>query len=238
MLTNQQFVDHERQYLAAELKRTTDSNYKMAYLHDRVAREKGSLQEKIEELTDCIAEKNFEIEQQRVEIRDLQNMLCSKLNDNNELQKHFLKTQLLLQENTEKSQMVIHYQHQIITLKDERDLLNKDITVLKVKNNNLLQKMNDLRTDYDWQRSCSLRLSEQVDQNNDEIKELRKTRGISKKIFDLQFDLARVTEERDDALQKMKEFRDVTTGLKVKYDMLQQEKHEEIEKMGQLTLLS
>lgn len=77
-------------------------------------------------------------------------------------------------------------------------------------------------------------MSDQVDKNKNELEELRKEKETNKIIFELQFELARVTEEKDNAIGKMKDFRDVTSALKVKYDRLKQEKYEEAEKRGEV----
>ena len=54
----------------------------------------------------------------------------------------------------------------------------------------------------------------------------------------MQFELAQVNEERDDALHKMKEYREVTSALKVKYDKLKQEKNEEAERRGEVSCIN
>lgn len=234
VLTDQQFVDHERQYLASELEKSICSNQKMSHLQSILFKEKSLLQEENENLKHIIAEKDVALEDIEREYRTLQDNSRTKIENNDSLQLHLLKTQQLCKDNAEKSQMIIQYQHQIIMLKDDQDLLHKEITSLKLKNSSLLKKMNDLKTDYDWQRSCSQRLSEQVDQSKDELKQLRKEKEVRKKIFDLQFELAQVNEEKDDALHKMKEYREVTSALKVKYDKLKQEKNEEAERRGEV----
>ena len=162
--------------------------------------------------------------------------IVSSKNDKEEnLNLCFMKSQKLLTENAEKSQLIIQYQARIMAMRDEQDLTEKDMAVLKMKNSSLMQKLKDLKTDYDWQRSCSMRLSEQVDQSKDQLKQERLS---SKKLFALQLELARVTEEKDAALDRVKEFREVMTALNVKYDILHKEKYKEAEKRGQVGLLT
>lgn len=234
VLADQQYVDHERQYLAKELEQSVGSNHRMSLLHSMLLDEKNSLQEENEKLQRIIEDKNQEIEETQLELQNLQSMLYEKIENNEDLKQQFFIAQHLCKDNAEKSQLVIHYQHQIITLKDEKDLLDKEITTLKLRNRNLLDKMNCLKTDYDWQRTRSETLSDQVDKNKNELEELRKEKETNKIIFELQFELARVTEEKDNAVGKMKDFRDVTSALKVKYDRLKQEKYEEAEKRGEV----
>ena len=210
----------------------------MSHLQSILLKEKSLLQEENNNLKHTIAEKDVALKDIEREYRTLQDLSRTKIEHNDNFQLHLLKTQQLCKDNAEKSQMIIQYQHQIIMLKDDQGLLHKEITTLKLKNSNLLKKMNDLKTDYDWQRSCSQRLSEQVDQSKDELKQLRKEKEARKKIFDLQFELAQVNEERDDALHKMKEYREVTSALKVKYDKLKQEKNEEAERRGEVSCIN
>lgn len=234
MLTDQQFVDHERRYLATELEKCVGTNYKMSHMQSKLTKEKCFLQEENEKLKQIISEKNLHIEELETDLKNQKNILSFKSDKNNNLDEYLLKAQQLLKENAEKSQLIIQYQAKIMAMRDEQDLLNKELTELKLRNSNLLQKMNYLKNDYNFQRSCSERLSEQVDQSKDELKQVRSS---NKKLVGLQFELARVTEEKDEALHRVKEFRDVMTALNIKYDILRKEKSKEAEKCGQVCFL-
>ena len=158
---------------------------------------------------------------------DQKSLLFDKPNKEESLTRYLLKAQ----ENAEKSQLIINYFARTMAMKDEQEMLHKEIKALKVKNSNLLQKLDILSSDYKWQRSRSELLSRQVQQRKTELKDVQLSK---KKLFALEFELARVTEEKDAALQRVKEFRDVMTALNIKCDILHKKKFEETERHGQV----
>lgn len=225
--TNQQLLDHERKYLASELEKLASTNYRMSQMQSKLTKEKCLLQEENRKLSQVIAEKNFEIEELEKNLINQKTLLSVKPNKEESLTRYFLKAQ----ENAEQSQLIINYLAKIMAMKDEQEILHKENNALKMKNNSLLQKIDDLSSDYKWQRSRSELLSRQVQQRKTELKDVQLSK---KKLFALEFELARVTEEKDAALQRVKEFRDVMTALNIKCDILHKEKFEETERHGQV----
>lgn len=71
VLADQQYVDHERQYLAKELEQSVGSNHRMSLLHSMLLDEKNSLQEENEKLQRIIEDKNQEIEETQLELQNL-----------------------------------------------------------------------------------------------------------------------------------------------------------------------
>ena len=63
VLTNQQFVDHDRKYLASELEKSVSSNHRMSHMQSLLTKEKCLLQEENRDLRQVISEKNLEIEE-------------------------------------------------------------------------------------------------------------------------------------------------------------------------------
>lgn len=220
-------MDHDRKYLASELEKSVSSNHRMSHMQSLLTKEKCLLQEENRNLKQVISEKNVEIEELEKNLMDQKSLLFDKPNKEESLTRYLLKAQ----ENAEKSQLIINYFARTMAMKDEQEMLHKEIKALKVKNSNLLQKLDILSSDYKWQRSRSELLSRQVQQRKTELKDVQLSK---KKLFALEFELARVTEEKDAALQRVKEFRDVMTALNIKCDILHKEKFEETEKHGQV----
>ena len=225
--TNQQLLDHERKYLASELEKLASTNYRMSQMQSKLTKEKCLLQEENRKLSQVIAEKNFEIEELEKNLINQKTLLSVKPNKEESLTRYFLKAQ----ENAEQSQLIINYLAKIMAMKDEQEILHKENNAKKKKNNSLLQKIDDLSSDYKWQRSRSELLSKQVEQSKNELKDVQLSK---KKLCDLESELTRVTQERDAALQRLKEFRDVMTALNIKCHILRNEKFVEAEKRGEV----
>ena len=198
-------------------------------MQSKLTKEKCLLQEENRKLSQIILEKNFEIEELEKNLTNQKCLLSVKPNKEETFTRYFLKAQ----ENAEQSQLIINYLAKIMTMKDEQEILHKENKALKIKNDSLLQKINDLSSDYKWQRSRSELLSRQVEQSKNELKDVHLSK---KKLCALESELTRVAEERDAALQRVKEFRDVMTALNIKCHILRNEKFVEAEKRIEVRL--
>ena len=198
-------------------------------MQSKLTKEKCLLQEENRKLSQIILEKNFEIEELEKNLTNQKCLLSVKPNKEETFTRYFLKAQ----ENAEQSQLIINYLAKIMAMKDEQEILHKENKALKIKNDSLLQKINDLSSDYKWQRSRSELLSRQVEQSKNELKDVHLSK---KKLCALESELTRVAEERDAALQRVKEFRDVMTALNIKCHILRNEKFVEAEKRIEVRL--
>ena len=198
-------------------------------MQSKLTKEKCLLQEENRKLSQIILEKNFEIEELEKNLTNQKSLLSVKPNKEETFTRYFLKAQ----ENAEQSQLIINYLAKIMAMKDEQEILHKENKALKIKNDSLLQKINDLSSDYKWQRSRSELLSRQVEQSKNELKDVHLSK---KKLCALESELTRVAEERDAALQRVKEFRDVMTALNIKCHILRNEKFVEAEKRIEVRL--
>ena len=222
-------MDHDRKYLASELEKSVSSNHRMSHMQSLLTKEKCLLQEENRDLRQVISEKNLEIDELENYLMYQKSLLSNKPNKEESLSRYLHRAQ----ENAEKSQLIINYLAKIMAMKDEQEILHKENKALKVKNSNLLQKLGVLSSDYKWQRSRSELLSRQVQLRKTELKDVKLSK---KKLFALEFELARVTEEKDAALQRVKEFRDVMTALNIKCDILHKENFKETERHGQVCI--
>ena len=92
-----------------------------------LTKEKCLLQEENRNLKQVISEKNVEIEELEKNLMDQKSLLFDKPNKEESLTRYLLKAQ----ENAEKSQLIINYFARTMAMKDEQEMLHKEIKALK-----------------------------------------------------------------------------------------------------------
>lgn len=227
------WADHDREFLAKELSNLSDQYRTLAYMQSKTMKEKQIIEKKLIEATGelssskkYIEELNFELAVKRAsdEIEESQEHM--------EMNKLLLHCQALAQDNSEKSNIIIALQARLLTLNEEYEKKTTFQEDMQMKHKNLMQQVKDLTVNYDFQRHESLRLKEKVEQKTDV---LEKHVSNQREIHSLKFQLAKVTEERDEALVKLEEFKSVVTALSAKLSLLQEERDNETGKRDELS---
>lgn len=232
VLTDKQLLDYDREYLVKELAKMCEANTTMAYMQKKLMTEKHLVEKKYGELMNERVNQDAVIKDMQAELDRKLESSVRKTDDWKELQKYVNHCQELTRDSVEKSNIIINLQSRLLAVTEDIENNTKRNEELRRKNESLMQQVRDLTINYDWQRTQSKRLYAQVDQNNDA---LRKANSTQNETYQLKFQLAHVTEERDEALHRMNEFKNVMQALNVKLDMLQQEKSSEELTRGQVS---
>lgn len=226
-------MDFDREFLVQELQKQAETNRKMTYAHEKLIRDKIAMEKKLEEIS---RERDHLLD-------DLQIALQRRSHDNDDalastddcydenVRNYTQQIQELIQASFEKSSIIIHLQSKLLEAKEMFDACKRNNEELRSKNENLMQQVRDLTINYDFQRTQSKRLTEQVNQNKCELNRVATTK---REIHALKFELARVKEEKDAICHELEEFKEVAVAMNVKCDMLQKEKTCEEEKRGEV----
>ena len=233
MLADKQLLDYDREYLVKELTKLAEHNRSLSYMYSRILKEKNVLEKHLDETKSEIQGKNELVEELHGEIENIRELAMKKDGSSEDMQICFAHCQELIRDNSEKSNIIIALQSKLLSINEGIEMEKKRNEEVLFKNENLMQQVRALTIDCDWQRTQSKRLSEQVDQKSGD--NLRKTAEVKRETYRLKFELSRVTEEKDAAVHKLEEFKNVMSALNARHDILQQEKCNEEEKRDQVS---
>lgn len=228
-MTEKAVMDFDREYLVQELKKCSESNHKMTYVHEKLIREKIMMEKKLE---DVARERDELFEDLQVALEGRNGELKEDETVDNEARNCIKQIQDLLQVNFEKSSIIICLQSKLLESNQIFDACKKNNEELRLRNENLMQQVRDLTINYDFQRTQSKRLTEQVKQSKCELNRAVTAKG---EIHSLKFELARVKEEKEEISHELQEFKEVVAAMNVKFDILKKEKTNEEERRGEVT---
>ena len=140
--------------------------------------------------------------------------------------------QELVEENSEKSNIIIALQARLLAINEDSEKRHKMSETIQIKNKYLMQQVKDLTINYDFQRTESQRLMNKVDKNTNDAKQSALSQ---RQIHSLQYLNHNLTQERDDGRNKIEEYKKVVIALNARLSFLQEQKDCESERRSEIS---
>ena len=134
--------------------------------------------------------------------------------------------QELMAENADKSNRIISLQESLLHAVGSAEKERISNIELQQRHENIRTQMRDLTINYDWERRNSRKMTEKMRKQTDQIKQ---GEDLRREIFELNLRLTEMQDERDEAREELREFRNVTEALNAKFDSVCEEKEQAIE---------
>eukprot|EP00794_Sanderia_malayensis_P009407 gene9407-10395_t len=220
--TKNELLDFDREYLAGQLEKTATDLHELTYRHNKMLHEKASLEKKIIETEDSL-------ENEQMKTKDLEEEIMHLSTETLEgSQKSAMDmiparqyVQELIAENADKSNSIISLQQELLNASAKAQYDKTTIDELQRRYAGLCQQIRDLTINYDLARRNSKKMGEKISRQNDQI---RQGDELRREIFELKLKLSEMQEQRDDAKEELREFRNVTEALNEKVDTVRKEK--------------
>ena len=202
-------------------------------MHGKLQKEKQLLEKQLIEVTGDLKSSIKNQEELKFEL-SLKNTSEKEIsqNEQREMNDLLVHCQALVQDNTDKSNIIIALQARLLAINEDRDEMNKSVDELQMKNKNLMQQVKDLTINYDFQRTRSIRLQEKYEKSNNE---LGKITALNRELHQAKFQLSKVNEENEGLHKKLEEYRSVVPALNAKLYLLQEQNEVESEKRSEIS---
>lgn len=225
------WADFDREYLSKELVKCSEQNSSLTHTHARLQKEKQLLEKQLLKVTSELnsslkTQDELKFELSIKEINEAENYEQQTLNN---LMNH---CQALVQENADKSNIIIALQARLLAVNEDSEQMSKRNEELQQKNTNLMKQVKDLTINYDFQRTQSIKLQEKFNKSSNE---LTKSKEITRNLHTYKFNLLKMTEEKDELLRKLDEYRNVVTALNAKLSLITEQKEVETEKCSEIS---
>ena len=222
-----EMVDFDRQYLATQLEKTTTDLQALSHFHNKVVSEKNVLERKVLEATGDLENQQMQVQDLREQLR---NVRAQSLPGNGQSAESAHRVQRYIQElmaeNADKSNRIITLQQSLLDAVEKSEKDRVLYLELQQRHEEGLQQLRDLTINYDFERRNSRKMSEKMRRQVDQI---RQGEDLRREIFELKLKLSEMQEQRDEARDELREFRNVTEALNAKFDSVHREKEQALE---------
>lgn len=202
-------------------------------MHQKTQKENELLRRQVQQSNTDLTEAVKKQEELKFEL-SLKNTSELETNQNDHREKSDLLThcQALVQDSSDKSNIIIALQARLLAINEDRNEVNRKIEELQMRNKDLTQQVKDLTINYDFQRTKSIRLQEKYEKSHSE---LSKSAAVTRELHVAKFNLNKVSEERDALHKKLDEYRNVVPALNAKLCLLQEQNEVESEKRTEIS---
>jgi len=201
-------------------------------MHQKMQKQKKLTERKLKQVTselDTSLKKQEELKFE-LSVKDVNEI--ESQHDQKQLNALLTHCQALVQENSDKSNIIIALQARLLAVNEDRDEINRNVDELQMKNKNLMQQVKDLTINYDFQRTRSITLLQKYNQSNDE---LSKSSSLNRELHLAKFNLTKTKEDNETLNKKLDEYRNVVTALNAKFCLLQEQQEVEYEKRSEIS---
>lgn len=190
-------------------------------MHQKTQRENELLRRQVQQSNTDLSEAVKKQEELKFEL-SLKNTSELETNQNDHREKSDLLThcQALVQESSDKGNIIIMLQARMLALNEDRNEVNRKVEELQMRNKDLTQQVKDLTINYDFQRTKSIRLQEKYEKSHSE---LSKSAAVTRELHVAKFNLNKVNEEKDALHKKLDEYRNVVSALNAKLCLLREQ---------------
>lgn len=204
----------------------------LAYRQGKLQKEKQLLEKKLLEATSELNAAKKCQEELKFELSFKEEVIDRESQDQESFGELIQHCQSLTHENAEKSNVIIALQARLLAVNEDRDKMNRNFEEIQSKNKNLMQQVKDLTINYDFQRTKSMRLQEKYEKSNDEL-----SRNVEKQreLHTVKFKCAKLSEEKEELLKKLDEYRSVVTALNAKLSLVNEQKAAESERRSEIS---
>ena len=226
-LAGKDLIDFDRQYLATQLEKTAGDLKMLSHVHSKIVHEKNALERKVLETSSNLEDQQQEVQELREQLKNSRGQ--SLPNHGNAAGNSFTVQryiQELMAENADKSNRIISLQQSLLDAVENSEKDRASFVDLQRRHEEILQQLRDVTINYDWERRNSIRMSEKMRKQSNQIKI---GEDLRREIFDLKLKLSEMQDQRDEARDELREFRNVTEALSAKFDSVRQEKEKAIE---------
>jgi len=226
-LAEKEWIDFDRQYLSKQLENTTSDFQMLTSVHNRMVHEKNALEKKFMEATTDIESKQQQLKDLKEQLEITKAMsLPGRARSSESSQALQRYIQELMAENADKSNRIISLQESLLQAVGSAEKERMAYLELQQRHEDKLQQMRELTINYDWERRNSRKMSEKMRKQTDQIKQ---GEDLRREIFELKLKLSEMQDERDEAREELREFRNVTEALNAKFDSVCEQKEQAIE---------
>ena len=213
--------------MSNRLNLTTQGLQEMTLRHDQVLKSN-------QELSKALQETRYELDDKRNRVERLEKQVIELEAKSLEVQTNAQKAQDVFNQqlSTEKERInenntfIIALQMRLLDYKEQIDGLEKRNSELKSENDCLKGKLNEVCKHYEDERRQSMRLTERLQTQKSDIERVQETK---RKCRELTFQNQKLLKERDDISEELEQLKNWTEALKVRYDIVKQEKDETLE---------
>ncbi len=216
-----ELFDFDRQFLANQLEKATTDLQALTYMHNKMVHEKSQLERRMIETVGDLENEQMRTRELREEMMSMSNEARGSRTSVESLQPAQQYVQELIAENADKSNIIISLQQTLLSAVSKAEQDKATMDELQRRQEEHLQQIRDLTINYDWERRNSRKMGEKICRQNDQI---RQGDDLRREIFELKLKLSEMQEQRDDAREELREFRNVTEALNAKFDTVRKEK--------------
>ena len=199
----------------------------LTYLHNKIVHEKNALEKNFLKATNALQDQQQQVEDLREQLEVTKTMPAANHTKPNESSRAVQKyIQELMAENADKSNRIIFLQQSLLDAVGNAEKNRLSYIELQRRHEEVLQQLRDVTINYDWERRNSRRMTEKMRKQTDQIKQ---GEDLHREIFNLKLRISEMQEQRDEAREELREFRNVTEALNAKFDSVRQEKDQAVE---------
>ena len=208
--------------ISSHLKRTIQDLQEMTLRYDHVLKDKQELIKNLDKTEMDLEAKNKRVD----ELERLKSDTNERLMEAHGIAKkagegaaHQFSS--LQRDVNERNTFIIALQMKLLASQEEIDSLKQQLGETTIHRDELLSKLKEISRDYDHQRRESMKLSEKLASQKNNIE---KAEGMKLRIRELQFSVQQLSAEKDDALNELNLLKDWTEALKARYDIIEEER--------------
>ena len=202
-------------------------------MHQKTQKENEFLKRQNQQFSTDLSDAVMKQEELKFEL-SLKNTSEFEANQSDKREKSDLLThcQALVQDSSDKSNIIIALQARLLAVNEDRNEVNRKVEEFQMRNKDLMQQVKDLTINYDFQRTRSIRLQEKYEQSHSE---LSKSAAVTRELHLAKFNLTKANEENDALHKKLDEYRNVVPALNAKLCLLQEQNEVESEKRTEIS---
>ena len=213
--------------MSSHLKRTIQDLQDMTLRYDQVLKTNHELSKNLQEALFDLQGKSNRLELLEKQIQDGEARLLEAHTSAQRAQDSFgQKISLERERINENNTFIIALQMRLLEYKEQIDGLEKQNSELISQNDCLKGKLSEICKHYENERRQSMRLTERLETQKSDIERVQETK---RKYRELMFQNQQILRERDDIVEELEQLKNWTEALKVRYDIIKQEKDETLE---------
>ncbi|XP_028395187.1 caspase recruitment domain-containing protein 9-like [Dendronephthya gigantea] len=213
----------ELEILTSHLERTYGDLHEMAKRYEQVVQNKKDIEEQLETTTNDLERQKEKVDllEKKIDSQKTKSMPLDNKENNQRWTQYLQYVDNTRKEISDRDIYIIALQTKLMSSREEIEACKKKNENLLVKNAEFQKMIEEMNESYHKKKCESLRLSERIERQGNEIKKAEQT---MRKYRETQFNNMRLREEKEHLQEELDELIKLTEALKTHYDIVEYEK--------------